>query len=73
MRDMLIKFVVLFLADLTFRARPQSGGAIDALFLVLVLFLHLHHNGDGNVVGILLDDRAQAVAIEQFIFALAQV
>ena len=73
MRDVLIEFDILLLADLALGTRPQRRGAIDDLILVLALFLDFHDYRKHDVVRVLVDDRTQAVTTEEFIFALAQV
>ena len=67
MGNVLVELLVLFGADVLLRPRPQRRSLIDRLVLVraavgLLLFvpdLLAHDDGQGNVVGILANDRRQ--------------
>ncbi len=80
-RHMLVEFVVLFLRDLALGARPQGGSLVDGFQLILdhVLLLLcvpiflVHHDGQGDVVGILADDGLDLPAGKELVLAFAQV
>src|SRR5690348_17908875 len=55
----------LFPYTTLFRSSPQSRRSIDLLLLVLVFLLDLHHDGKSDVIGVLADDRTQALAIDR--------
>src|SRR5690606_20697900 len=72
--------LVLLVLDLAARTRPQRAGTVDGfplrlsrlvLLLAVVLFRQL--DGQGNVIGILLDDIAQAPAVGELFLATFQV
>src|SRR6185369_3924844 len=62
--DVLVELLILLVRDLRFRPRPESGGLVDLLLLVLRLLL-LHEDRERNVVGVLAEDRAQARSGQQ--------
>ncbi len=79
--DVLVELLVLLVGDLRLGASPQGRRLIDLLgfllqhvfVLVLVPLLFLHEDGQGDVIGVLADDRAQAVTGQQVVFAFAQM
>ena len=75
--NVLIELVVLLLADLIFRTRPEGRRSINNLILRLFPFFGLafsfHHNGEQDMIGIFANNGTQAIACEEIIFALAQV
>ena len=71
-----VEVLVVLLGELALGPRPQRGGLVDRGFfagLTRGIFLRRHHDGQADVVGVLLDDAAQPVVAEQVVFALAQV
>ena len=81
MCDVLVKRLVLLIADFRAGPRPERRSLIDRLFfagldlflfLLIPLFL-LHQDRQRDVIGILANDLAQFPAGEQFILTLAQV
>src|SRR6185436_18129900 len=81
MGNVLVELLVLLFGDFRLGARPQRRGLVDFLVFVLdqvlafflVPLLLFHQDGQGDVVGILADDGAQAGSIQQFFLARAQV
>src|SRR2546425_1442535 len=79
-RHVLVELLVLLLADLRFRPRPQGARLVDRLILVgdflrrlLLVPPHLlHHDRDRDVIGILPDDLLQLPVREQLGLALAK-
>ena len=70
MGDVLVELLILFLFDLLARSRPQCRSTVDRFFLVL---FQCHHNRQIDVIGVLVDNRAQTVAIEILFLTFAQV
>src|SRR5260221_9358373 len=64
-----IELFVLLRRDLGLAARPQCRGGVEGLFLVALL----EQDRQGDVVGIGLDDVAQAMRLEELVLALPQV
>ncbi|MNO62877.1 hypothetical protein D3C76_535590 [compost metagenome] len=80
MADVLVELLVLLVLDLGARTGPQRAGAVDGLPLGLGRLVRLFTvmffrqlDGQRDVVGILLDDVAQAPAVGEFFLALLQV
>ncbi len=77
--DVLVELLVLLVADLAPRPRPERGSLVDGLlvgelFLLAVLpLLLLHEDRLDDVVGVLADDGAQLPAVQQVVLAFAQV
>ena len=79
--DGLVELVVLRVGDLRLGARPERRGAVHLLGRPGVtrvggLSFHLplrHPDRDGDVVGVLADDRPEVIAVEQLVLAVAQV
>ena len=78
--DVLVKLLVFLFLDVLLGPRPQRRRLVDPLVLdcrrrVLVLaeLLHRHDHRQGDVVGILGDDRAQLPLVQQLALLLAQV
>ena len=83
--DMLVEVLVVLLGELALGPRPQRRGLVDLLLffleprLVLVLVhiifqsLLLHEDRNGDVIGVLAQDRAQPESGEKLILAFAQV
>ena len=79
----LIEVAVVLFGELALGPRPQRRGLVDRRLLRggLVFGGHSlpfggvgrHQDGQADVVGVLLDDRAQPVAGQQVVLALAQV
>ncbi len=80
-RDVLVKTLVLVLADVVLGARPQGIGLVDRLILVghhlgllvLVPFLLLHHDRLHDVVGVLAHQALQLPRRQQVFLSFAQV
>ena len=84
-RQLLVKVFVLLGRDVFFRARPQGAGFIDLLplagwhhFAGLVVFAFFpfffgHENGQADVVGILVNQLFELVAVEVVELVFAQV
>ena len=84
MGDVLVELLVLLVGDVGLVAHPQGRALVDALplgglgllllplfFLAVGLLQHLHREGD--VVGELADDGAQAPGLEELLFVLLEV
>jgi hypothetical protein len=81
MRNMLVELLVLLVADLRLGASPQGRSLVhrfvfvgdDLGLLLLVPFLLLHHDRQGDVVGILADDLAHFPVRQKLVLAFTQV
>ena len=80
MGDVLVELLVLLVLDLGTRTGPQGAGTVDGfplrlggLVLLLAVELLRQFDGQGNMVGVFLDDVAQAPAICELFFAFLQV
>ena len=83
--DVLVELLVLLFGDLRLGPRPERRSLVDLLVLVLqplrvLVFIHisfqslfLHQDRNGDVIGILAQDRAQAESGEELVLGFAQM
>ena len=74
-RERLVEGLVLLVLDLALRPRPQRGGMVDRLELAgrLAVLLDRQPDRERDMVGIALDQLAQAPAVEEFAFVVLEV
>ena len=70
-REVLVEGLVVVLGEFGLRPRPQGRGLVDRLHALALSLLHA--DGEGDVIGVLVNDGAQAPDVEELVGVLAQV
>ena len=81
MTNVLVELLVLLVGNIGLAPGPQRIGLVnrfvlvrnDLLALILIPFFLFHHDRQGDVVGILADNRFQLPGIEEIILTIAQM
>ena len=79
--DMLVELLVLLIGDVVLRPGPDGTGLVHRLIFIgltllaffLIPFGLFHHDGHGDMVGVLAQHVPQAIVGQEIILALAQV